>query len=102
VNELQLAAMAVGGLVTGIGALATTVKVMASRRNGHASNGHSPPCDELVDVLRSQAKQNTEIAVIQANQENNRKSLDRIERNVGTLVDGLLHKTDPDMKRRTE
>jgi len=96
----QTVAAAIGGLVTGIGALATTVKVLANRKNG---SGHSAPCDSLVEVLRKQGEQDTAIEVIKVRQENANESIERIERNVGRLVDGLLQKTDPGITdRRTE
>ena len=98
-NELQLAGLAVGGLVTGMGALAFSIRAISSRKNG---TGHSPPCSRLEKVEGIQGSQATAIAVIQANQKNDRESLARIERNVGALVDGPLHKTDPGIERRTE
>lgn len=90
---------AIAGLVAGMLALATTIKVVvAQRRNGNGkSNGkaHRSPCQELREHIKETGSIREDVAVLTRAQADTGKQVDRIDRNVDRLVDRFIQNTDP-------
>lgn len=95
------AMMAIGGLISGMGALAFVVKALV--KNGKSS-GHTSPCDSLsnlwnehVKLRDSQAQSREDLASIKASQKASERRLSNIEDHTSStfrLVEKLIEGRD--------